>query len=263
MSASVKSRHNPGSESFTLRSQMRPTVFSALVLSLLATASVLSRPADAKPTQPTSFTLQERLDKMFSPTIREMANACLKQGGVNLAAGVDRDGSVICANGWRKSPVQYNAYLSLATDLETAAFLVGVVSGAKSDPEYKPEFLATFLTSPQGKDSFRKLLQNALTRSKAVPKQSSQSVKVLTNKIIQRSLPFLQKPAKLDKLFGTSDEYTAIADNFCTAPGMSIAQAKKLTPALDTVQMYAVCLQEAGLEVEVAKGKNQQAGRKL
>lgn len=190
--------------------------------------------------------------------IQTVSNACLKQGGVNLAAGVDRDGSVICSNGWRKSSVQYTAYLNLVTDFETAAFLLGIVSAAKSNPEFKPELLAAFVNTPQGKDVFRKLLQDSLTNNEMAPKQSTQSVNLLTNKIVQRSLPFLQSPAKLDKLFGTSDEYTIVVDNFCTAPGMPTAQAKKLTPALDPVQMYAICLQEAGLGAETVKVSNQQ-----
>jgi hypothetical protein len=193
---------------------------------------------------------------MFSPAIQAVSNACLKQGGVNLAARADRDGSVICNNGWRKSPVQYTAYLNLVTDSETAAFLLGIVSGAKSNPNYKPELLAAFVNSPQGRDTFRKLLQDSEVKEMA--SQSTQSVNILVNKIIQRSLPFLQNPAKMDKLFGTSDEYAAISENFCTAPGMPIAQAKKLTPELDTVQIYAICLQEAGLGEEVAKISSQQ-----
>ncbi len=80
---------------------------------------------------------------MFSSDIQTTLNACAKQGGVNLAAGADRDGSIICGNGWRKSPIKFTTYVSTLTDLHSAAFLLAFRAGIKSNPGYKPELLTT------------------------------------------------------------------------------------------------------------------------
>jgi hypothetical protein len=37
------------------------------------------------------------------------SGACSGHGGVNCAAGADKDGSVICYDGWRKSTVSYKS----------------------------------------------------------------------------------------------------------------------------------------------------------
>jgi len=44
-----------------------------------------------------------------SSTVEAKAGACSGHRGVNCAAGPDRDGSVICNDGWKRSTVTYKS----------------------------------------------------------------------------------------------------------------------------------------------------------
>ncbi len=232
-------------------------LFLALVLGSLSGISFLGRVAIAKPVQSSALSAEQKLDRMFSSDIRTTLNSCVKQGGVNLAAGADRDGSIICGNGWRKSPVKFTTYVNTLTDFETAGVLLGFQAGVKSSPNYKPELLTAFMNSFETSGKLRQAVQGfvtiAVVKPGLLPKDSTQSASFLTDRILQRSRPFLQNSTKFENLLGTSDEYAAITDNFCAAPGMTTAQAKKLTSNLDSVQMFAICFQEAGIADEITQ----------
>ncbi len=229
----------------------------ALMLGSLSSISFLGRVAIAKPVQSSALSAEQKLERMFSSDIKATLNACIKQRGVNLAAGADRDGSIICGNGWRKSPVKFTSYVNTLTDFETAGLLLGFQAGVKSSPNYKPELLTTFMNSFEASGKLRQAVQSfvtvAVVKPGLLPKGSTQSASFLTDRILQRSRPFLQNSTKFENLLGTSDEYVAITNNFCAAPGMSAAQAKKLAPNLDSVQMYAICFQEAGIADEITQ----------
>lgn len=48
------------------------------------------------------------------PPADAASGACSGHGGVNCAAGADKDGSVICYDGWRKSTVSYKSMVMCA-----------------------------------------------------------------------------------------------------------------------------------------------------
>lgn len=193
-----------------------------------------------------------RLTKMFSRDIRATMVACEQRGGVNLAAGTDRDGSVICGNGWRKSPVKYADYLDMMTDFLGASFLTGVRGGLQANSDLKPEVLQQLLATPEGVQGMRTAFEQSIAGTHVLSKNSPKSLTILSNRVIERILPIMRDPAKLKGLLGTSEEYGKIAQNFCLSSGMSMKQAKTLTPNLNSVQIYAICLHEAGLDDEIA-----------
>ncbi len=238
----------------------RPTVrlMAGLTLGLPVAVLGLFWPhvAEAKPALSPA---EDRLGNMFSPDIQAMSKACEHQQGVNLAAGADKDGSVICGNGWRKSPVKYTAYLDFATHLLSASFLVGLKAGLQENPDFKPEAAATLFNSPEVIKSLREAVRAGILSSDMLTKGSTQSVTLLTDRVMQQTTPFLRDPARLNDLFGTKEEYSRIAQNFCTPPGMPFAQALRLAPKLLPAQIYAICLQEAGLVEEFKQSAPQRS----
>ncbi|MCY7278643.1 MAG: hypothetical protein LH702_34150 [Phormidesmis sp. CAN_BIN44] len=262
MNFSITAKQKVSSIGVARSSNLPLKLFLALILGSLSSISFLGRVAIAKPVQSSALSAEQKLNRMFSPDIQATANACAKQGGVNLAAGADRDGSIICGNGWRKSPVKFTTYVTTLTDIETASLLLGFRVGLKSNPNYKPELFATVVNSLETSGKLRQLVQGLVAEPGLLPKGSTQSASFLTDRILQRSRPFLQNSTKFENLTGTSDEYSVITENFCTASGMSTTQAKKLAPNLDSVQMYAICFQEAGIGDAITQGVSRSNGAK-
>ena len=266
MNFSITAKQKVSSIGVARSSNLPLKLFLALILGSLSGISFLGRVAIAKPVQSSALSAEQKLDRMFSSDIRTTLNSCVKQGGVNLAAGADRDGSIICGNGWRKSPVKFTSYVNTLTDFETAGLLLGFQAGVKSSPNYKPELLTTFMNSFEASGNLRQAVQGfvtvAVVRPGILPKGSTQSASFLMDRILQRSRPFLQNSTKFENLTGTSDEYGVIAENFCTAPGMTTAQAKKFAPNLDSVQMFAICFQESGIADAITQGVSRSNGAK-
>ncbi len=225
-------------------------VWIALGLTSLAVGLVHPQGVNAKPTVSAA---EAQFNQMFSPEIHTLMGACEQRGGVNLAAGADRDGSVICGDGWRKSPVKYADYFDTTTDFLGAALLIGVRSGLQANSTVKPEVLNQLLGTPEWIQFMRDQVDQMIVQSHAVAKNSPKSIKLLSDRIMARILPILRDPAKLSNLMGTSEEYSKIAQNFCPSSGVSLKQAKSLTPNLNGVQIYAICLQESGLADEVTR----------
>ncbi len=212
--------------------------FAALTAVLAPSLQVAAKP---KPS-----TAIDTLSKMFSPQIQATFEACEKQGGVNLAAGPDKDGSVICNNGWRKSPINYTSYVNTASDFLAASYLSGTLVGIQQlmqeHSELSPEKLMAYFNSPEFIEQVRQSV------GKDVLKQGSRtSAKILADRVFQKMQPMLQSYEKLKTLIPTGANYTRIAENFCPPPGMSMEQARALVPGLSSVQIYAVCLQDSGL----------------
>jgi hypothetical protein len=266
MNFSITAKQKVSSIGVARSSNLPLKLFLALILGSLSSISFLGRVAIAKPVQSSALSAEQKLDRMFSSDIRTTLNSCVKQGGVNLAAGADRDGSIICGNGWRKSPVKFTSYVNTLTDFETAGLLLGFQAGVKSSPNYKPELLTTFMNSFEASGNLRQAVQGfvtvAVVRPGILPKGSTQSASFLMDRILQRSRPFLQNSTKFENLTGTSDEYGVIAENFCTAPGMTTAQAKKFAPNLNSVQMFAICFQESGIADAITQGVSRSNGAK-
>ncbi len=266
MTFSITAKQNVSSIGVARSSNLPRKLFLVLILGSLSSISFLSGVAVAKPVQSSTRSAEQKLARMFSSEIRTTLNACVRQGGVNLAAGADRDGSIICGNGWRNSPVKFTTYVNTLTDFETAGVLLGFQAGVKSSSNYKPELLTAFMNSFETSGKLRQAVQGfvtiAVVKPGLLPKGSTQSASFLTDRILQRSRPFLQNSTKFENLTGTSDEYGVIAENFCAAPGMSTTQAKKLAPTLDPVQMYAICFQEAGIGDAITQGVSRSKGAK-
>jgi len=159
----------------------------------------------------------QRLNQMFSADIQKTLNACSEQGMVNIAAGADQDGSVICTNGFRNSAVQFTDYMNTISDFMAAGFLAGFRTAYKANNSLKPpqkaQMLALF-ASPAGTKFVQQLLEQQLGESQLIAKDSPQSLSFLTNSIVQRSLPTLTNQDSLENLLGTPNQYNLVVDNF-------------------------------------------------
>jgi hypothetical protein len=201
----------------------------------------------------------QKLMSMFSEDIKATLNACRQQGGVNLAAGAQANGSVLCANGEAQANTPYDNYLTTVADVMAAMSLVGLKTVMASNPNVTPEMMVTFLSSPNGSTMLRSGLQSAIARSQFLPTESTESIKILVEQVLGRLVPTMQSTNNLTQLVGTTEQYGQVVSSFCTTPGMSIAQAQQTIPGLSSIQLYAVCVQESGLAQEVQQAVNRRS----
>jgi hypothetical protein len=227
---------------------------ACLGFSQFALSSFILRPlpAIAETTPPVSSGAVQRLTNMFSPEIQRTISACWGQGKVNLAVGAGRNGVVTCGDG-STNPVAYTDYVNTVSDILAASSLVGFKALLSSNAQISPQMLTTFLANSEGTGLLRNAIQNAITQSNLLPAQATASNTLLVDQVMQRILPNLQDPTRLDNLLGTRDQYTQVVRNFCTAPGMSVNQARTLMPGLDSLQLYAICIQESGVANEMLR----------
>ncbi len=228
--------------------------------SALLTATIALLPLSLSPQRSQAQTIQapeianlamQRLATKFSPDIQATLAACQEQGKVNVSAGADQDGSVICGDQSRTSPVPYQTYVATLSDLLSGIGLAGVRSYMQANPQISPRFVASLARTPNGSRVVRDELRKALIESKIVAGQPPQSVNFLVDQVMQKAMPVLRNPAALQALYGTSSQYTQVVQTFCTPPGLSIDQAKVALPQLSTVQLYAICVKESGLADEI------------
>ncbi|KGF72115.1 hypothetical protein DO97_12280 [Neosynechococcus sphagnicola sy1] len=206
------------------------------------------------PSTPNSVSPGQRLSQMFSSEIQATLSACQDHGSVNLTVGADGDGSVVCGDGSRSSPIRYSDYFGTLSDFLAASFLIGFRTAFKTDPQAKPETFAGLVSTAEGQKALKQLLTAALSDSKLVPqKNSSQSISVLVEGVMQRTLPILQNTSSLENLLGTSAQYAQVVSSFCTPPGMSINQAQTNLTGLSSIQIYAICIQESGFADEIIR----------
>lgn len=221
---------------------------------LLSEITVLSSAAIAgEPVQPPSSGATQRLMKMFSPTIRAVLNACQSQGGVNLGAGASQDGTVVCGNGSFVPQVSYESYISTTSDLLAASSLVGLRAVIVANPTINPEQIVSALSSAEGLAALRRSVQQAIAQTGLASEDSATSSARLTNEIMGRLLPTIQRTNNLQNLLGTTAQYNQTVSAFCTAPGMSVEQAQQTVSGLSSVQLYAICVQESGLADELLR----------
>jgi hypothetical protein len=201
----------------------------------------------------------QKLMAMFSPEIKATLNACRTQGGVNLAAGAQANGSVLCANGETLAQIPYDGYLTTVSDMAAAVSLVGLRTVISSNSNVTPEQVITFLSSPDGSTLLRGAVQNAIARSSLLPSASTESTTLLADQVIGRLVPTMQSTNNLADLVGNTEQYGQVVSNFCNLPGMSVAQAQQTIPGLSPIQLYAVCVQESGLAAEVQQRVNRRS----
>jgi hypothetical protein len=192
-----------------------------------------------------------KLGTMFSDEIKNTLNACQDQGGVNLVVGAQADGSVLCTNGKPQAAISYDLYLGTLSDMMAAAILVSLKPMLTTNPGISPDRIAAVLTSPSSRAGLQSMLESAIARTNLLPVASPESTSLLVNQVIERLAPTLQTTNNLETLVGTTEQYGQVVSNFCSTPGMSVAQAQAKIPGLSPVQLYAVCLQESGLAEEI------------
>lgn len=209
------------------------------------TTTVTANPAPS----PASDSVQ-RLAQMFSAEIQSTLSACWNRGKVDLAAGASRDGSVICGDGAPEGAIAYTAYVSTVSDILAASGLVGFRTVTTSNPQVNPQSISSFLSSSQGTTLLRQTVQLAITQSQLLPAEATESNTILTDRVMERLVPNLQNPSVLDGLLGNDEQYAQVVSHFCTAPGMSVDEAKTLVPDLNSLQLYAICIHESGVSDE-------------
>jgi hypothetical protein len=212
-----------------------------------------------EPSQLSTSPAMQKLMAMFSAEIKTTLNACREQGGVNLAAGAQANGAVLCANGETRAEVPYDSYLTTVSDMAAAVSLVGLKTVIAGNPSLSPETVVTFLSSPNGTVMLRGAVQNAIARSSLLPTASPESTTLLADQVIGRLVPTMQSTNNLTDLVGTTEQYGQVVSNFCSLPGMSVAQAQQTIPGLSPIQLYAVCVQESGLATEVQQMVNRRS----
>jgi hypothetical protein len=211
-------------------------------------------PAIAQPqTQSQPPAGMQRLMQMFSPEIQATLNACQGKGGVNLAATTNQDGAIVCGDSSSVPQVSYRNYVNTTADLLAASSLVGLRAAMRSDPHLSPEQVMTALTSSEGSASLRRSMQTAIARTGLVSSNSAESSSRLADEIMGRLVPAFQGTNNLQNLLGTTVQYNQVVRQFCTVPGMSVEQAEQTIPGLNSVQLYAICVQESGLADELTQ----------
>lgn len=206
-------------------------------------------PSDASVSPSAPF--MQRLQTMFSPEIRAVLNACQQgQGGVDLASS--QSGLVTCGDGSSVSDSAYTQYLSTLSDLMAASTLLGMRVAFSSDPRLKPEMATQLLSSPQSAAPLRNALTNLLGKVGILSTQSPTSPGLLADEVMKRLLPMVQSTDNLTTLLGTPEQYSQVVSQFCKAPGTSLEKIQQ-TVAMSSPQIYAVCLQEAGLADELQR----------
>lgn len=212
-----------------------------LGLTAIGLGTLLSRPFPAQAAEPDPT---QRLMEMFSPQIRETMNACREQGQVNLAAGAGTDGGVVCGNG-TVAAVSFQTYLNTVSDFLAASTLLGMRQQIAVTPEVTPDRLLLLFNSDEGRAFLQNTLRTGLMQSGMLAPNSDPAP--LTEQIIGKLLPTVQRTSYLQTLLGTETQYSQVVQSFCTAPGMSVEQAQQTVPGLDAVQLYAICIKESGL----------------
>ncbi len=210
-----------------------------------------SQPSPSNPSSVQTAPFMQRLQTMFSPEIRAMLNACQQgQGGVDLAS--NQNGLVTCGNGSLAPDIAYTQYLSTLSDLMAASTLLGMRVAFSSDPRLKPEMATQLLSNPQSAAPLRNALTDLLGKVGILSVKSPTSPGLLADEVMKRLLPTVQSTNNLTTLLGTSEQYSQVVNQFCKSPGTSLEQIQQ-TVAMDSPQIYAVCLQEAGLADELQR----------
>lgn len=224
-----------------------------------AEASPVSAPVGTEASDPTfsptgdRSSAVERLSQMFSPQIQATINACQTRGKVNVVAGATAEGNVVCGDGSPEAAIAYTTYIETVSDILAASSLVGFRAVLQTDPRLTPELLRTAFASPDGVQLLRNAIQIAIVQSDFLPASATESTTILTDSVLERLGASLQDSSTLDTLLGTPDQYRSVVNQFCMAPGMTVEQAKTAVPELNSLQLYAICIQESGVASEVLR----------
>lgn len=198
-------------------------------------------------TQEELSNLDNRLAETFSPEIRSTLSACLTAGGVNLAASASSGNSLTCGDG-STVDVAYDRYLDAVSNFFAGSFLLGMSQGTASQPQVTPSMLSSFVAG-EGAGMMHQSLGALLVNGGFVATDSPANP--LTDAILQKAAATLNRLDSFGALLGTPEQMSFVVSNFCTPPGLSVAEAQRTVPNLSSSQLYAICLNEAGFAAAI------------
>jgi hypothetical protein len=227
-----------------LRTSILATAIAATAWPLIGVAAETPAP---------SVDSAKALSNMFSQDIRDTLNACIESGGVNLAQGAAKDGSVQCKDEKKRTKIPYETYLTTFSDFVSAGFLVGFKAALQDDPQAQKNATAIqeLFRSDAGTGLLKQVLTTALTNTQAIAGDSPASLDILVAEVLKRTQPILKDSVALNNLFGSETENKQIVAKFCSTPGMSVQKAQTEIPGITSIQLYASCIQASGLAKEM------------
>lgn len=217
---------------------------SAIALPAIALETVAQVPSN-------SSEAVQRLGQMFSPEIQRIVNACWERGKVNLASNAAPTAPLMCGDGSSEAQVSQQTYVDTLSDILAASSLIGFRAVMQSDPRLTPEILRMFVGNSEGMGILRNTIQTAIAQSQLIAPSARASTDLLTDSVIQRLVPVLQDSSGITNLLGNQQQYRQVVQSFCTAPGMPVEQARSQVPGLNSLQLYAICIQESGVTREI------------
>lgn len=220
---------------------------SAIAIGLAGNSVVAAPSASQSQSQPAPppaelGELESELTTTFSPEIRSTLSACLTAGGVNLAVSASSGSSLICGDG-STVDLPYARYLDAVSDFFAGSFLLGMSQGAASEPQLTPRMAGSFV-STEGAGMINQSLESLLVNNGFVAAGSPANP--LTDAILQKAAATLNRLDSFGALLGTPEQSSFVVSNFCTPPGMTVAEAQQAVPSLSSSQLYAICLHNAG-----------------
>lgn len=227
------------------------SVLLTIALPLAATPSAPSAAPEAPLPESSSI---DRLSNMFSPEIQNTLYACFEHGRANLALE-SPDGLLVCADGTRAA-VTHAAYINTVSDVFTASAMVGFQVAMQLYPQITPQMVTLFLENPETVGVMRQMIETTVVQNAFLPEAATQSTAILVDAVMNRIQTILQDETYLPNLLGTPAQYEQVVTQFCTAPGMSVEEATAIV-ALDSIQLYAICIQESGLAREMLQLMNE------
>lgn len=233
----------------TVRLSAPVRCLSGLSVGLLLAVGLLQPAAASQPRLPLPAALQN-LVKGLSPEIQATLTACQSAGGVDLATATSQADPVRCSNGASVENLSYQSYVDTTSSFLAASSLVGLRAAIVSNPQIRPEQLIAALESPDGAAALQNAIAAAIHRTGLVAGAPESSGR-LTQAVVGRLLPTIAATDNLQTLLGTTEQYRQVVSRFCTAPGMSVAEAQQSLPGLSPIQLYAICVQESGLADQV------------
>lgn len=227
------------------------SIAAALPVLLTLAPPVWAAPTSAPPA--TEAPLAEsssiaRLSGMFSADIQNTLYACFEHGRANLAIE-SPDGLLVCEDGTH-ADVTHAAYINTVSDVFAASAMVGFQVAMQVYPQLTPQMVKVFLENPETIGVMRQMMETTVIQNAFLPVESAQSTDILVDAVMNRIQTTLQDEMYLTNLLGTPAQYAQVVTNFCTAPGMSVEEATAIVP-LDSIQLYAICIQESGLAGEM------------
>lgn len=206
------------------------------------TPSTVPAPA-APPTAPHRSVAE--LGTMFTPEIQSTVAACWEQGLVNLAATTTAEGWVMCGDGTAAEGITYPQYLDTVADVMAASTLVGLHTAMLNDPRLTPEIFSMFVTTEQGSTLLQTIVESAIVQNGIQPPNTPESSSILSDAVVERLVTNLSNPGRMGSLLGTPGQYSQVVGQFCTLPGMPLQEAQQQF-GLDSIQLYAICIDESG-----------------